>query len=66
MYSYEITNIMNQQNFNIDPNIYINIIQTSPQIDRVIYKPFGNYYEMWDKDGCYWKFNVNKINMKGD
>lgn len=57
---------MNQQNFNIDPNIYINIIQTSPQIDHVIYKPFGNYYEMWDKDGCYWKFNVNKINMKGD
>jgi hypothetical protein len=66
MYSYEITNIMNQQNFNIDPNIYINIIQTSPQIDHVIYKPFGDYYEMWGKDGCYWKFNINKINMKGD
>lgn len=49
MYSHEITNIMNQQNFNIDHNTYINIIQTSPQIDHVIYKPFGDYYEMWAK-----------------
>ncbi len=60
MYSYEITNIMRQHNNNINANTYINIIQTSPQINHVIYRPFGSYYEMWDKNGCYWKFTVHK------
>lgn len=60
MYSYEITNIMQQHNNNINANTYINIIRSSPQINHIIYKPFGDYFEMWDKDGCYWKFTVHK------
>lgn len=60
MYSYEISNIMHEYNNSIDASTYINIIQTSPQINHIIYKPFEDYYEMWDKDGNYWKFTVHK------
>lgn len=60
MYSHEIIDIIQQHNTNINVNTYIDIIQTSSQINHVVYHPFGNYYEMWDKDGCYWKFTVHK------
>lgn len=32
--------------------------RSSPQINHIIYKPFGDYYEMWDCDGTYWKYKV--------
>lgn len=51
---------MRQYDNNINVNTYINIIHSSPQINHVIYKPFGNYFEMWDKDGCHWKFTIHK------
>lgn len=60
MYSYEINQIMEQSNYNIDSNTYMSIIQASPQINHVIYRPYGSYYEMWSGDGDYWKFTVYK------
>lgn len=58
MYSYEISNLVNHYNQNIPSPLYVKIIQTSPQINHVKYNPFGNYYEMWDNEGCYWKYSI--------
>ena len=60
MYSYEITDIMQRHNNNINADTYIYIIQTSPQINHIIYRPFGDYFEMWSDDGYYWKFTIYK------
>jgi len=57
MYSYEIQQVLELNNFNIDSETYINICSNSPQVREVKYSPFGNYFEIWASDG-YWKFNV--------
>lgn len=62
MYSHEITNIVNQYSQNIPSTLYVKIIQTSPQINHVKYDPYGNYYEMWDEKGVYWKYSVYNKN----
>lgn len=62
MYSYEISNILKENNYNINAETYINIIRRSPQINHVKYSPYGSYYEMWSDTGNYWKFTVYKNN----
>ncbi len=49
-------------NYNINSETYSNICSTSPQITRIKYSPFGNFFEIWASDG-YWKFMVYR---KGD
>lgn len=58
MYSYEIDNILKSKNYNIDSNMYMNICSASPQIIRIEYEPYGNYFRIWTDDGYYWKFSV--------
>ena len=60
MYSWEIDEILKNNNFNIDSGTYINICNTSPQINYIKYEPYGQYFEMWDCNGKYWKFKVYK------
>lgn len=62
MYSKEIQQILDSNNYNINSETYINICSTSPQIVRTKYNPYGNYFEMWGNDE-YWKFTVYR---KGD
>ncbi len=57
MYSYQIEQILESNNYNIDSETYINICSTSPQITRTKYNPSGNYFEIWASNG-YWKFTV--------
>ncbi len=57
MYSYEIQQIFESHNYNIDSETYINICSTSSQIKEIKYSSFGNYFEIWASDG-YWKFTV--------
>ncbi len=65
MYSYEIDNILKNNNHAIDSEVYINIIQTSPQINHVKYSPYSDNYEMWSDIGEYWNFKVyNKERQK--
>ena len=64
MYSYEIDQIMEQVNSHIGSDTYIDIIRTSPQINHIVYHPYGSYYEMWSEDGGYWRFTVYM--SKGD
>lgn len=58
MYSYEIVHLLESQNYKIDSDTYTSICHTSPQITRVKYNAYGNYFEIWTDDNNYWKFNV--------
>lgn len=58
MYSYEINQTLESQNYNIDSETYIDICDTSPQISRIKYNPYDNKYDIWTNDNFYWKINV--------
>ncbi len=57
MYSYQIEQILESNNYNIDSETYLSICSTSPQIKEIKYSSFGHYFEIWASDG-YWKFSV--------
>lgn len=57
MYSNEIQQILESNNFSIDSGTYLNICATSPQINEIKYSPYSNCFEIWTSDG-YWKFSV--------
>ena len=58
MYSWEITQIMERYNYNLPSQVYLDVTQNSPQINRVSFNPGNNRFEIWDKEGCYWNFEV--------
>ena len=58
MYSHEIRNILKNNNYIIDSETYINIIQTSPQINHIKYSPYSDSFEMWSDSGEYWNYKV--------
>lgn len=57
MYDYEIQNLLEINNYNIDSETYINICQNSSQIREVKYNPYENCFEIWTNES-YWKFYV--------
>ena len=58
MYSYEINQTLESQNYNIDSKLYIDICNTSPQISRVKYEPFEDNFNIWTNDNYHWIFKV--------
>lgn len=58
MYSWEISQTLLENNYNIDSETYLHILKTSPQIRSVGYKPYGDYFEIVDDEYNYWKFTV--------
>ncbi len=60
MYSHEIDQSLESQNYNIDSETYIDICNTSPQISRVRYDPYDNKYEIWTNDSYYWKLDIHR------
>lgn len=59
MYSWELTNYLTEHNCTLNQNEYLHICNTCPQIRRVKYEPYGNYFEIWTDDNGYFKFTVN-------
>lgn len=57
MFSYEISNILASNNYNIDSKTYLEILE-SPQISGIKYNSFENSFEIWDVENNCWKFNV--------
>lgn len=57
MYDYEILEIMKQYNYHI-PSKILSEIELSPQLDHRHYESYGDYYEIWSKNGLYVKFTV--------
>lgn len=58
MYDWEINQILQQNQNNIDSETYLHICSTSPQINYIKYEPYGNFFEMWSNDGMHFKFTV--------
>ncbi len=63
MYSYEINETLESQNYNIDSEAYMNICNTSPQISRVKYEPFEDNFNIWTNDNYHWTF---KVKLRGE
>lgn len=63
MYSHEIDNVLNENNYDIGSNIYLHICRTSPQLIHIKYDAYSNSFQMWSNDGYYWKFAVHRENL---
>ena len=61
MFSWEIRDELEKHNYRISSEIYKKICD-SPQIQKIKYEPFGDYYELYADDGYYFKFTVYKEN----
>ena len=59
MYSYEIDNILKENNYLISTKIYLKIISTSNQIFSINYNPYTNSFILKTKDGYIWNFKVS-------
>ena len=62
MYSWEISRLLAEKNYNIDSDTYLHICMSSPQISYVGYKPYGDYFEIVDNENNFWKFKVYRKN----
>ena len=49
MYSVEIQKVLEENNYNIDSETYIDICQNSPQICHVKYDAFQFYFKVFPK-----------------
>ena len=56
IYSYEISQLLAEKNYNIDSETYLYICSTSSQIRYVGYKE--DYFEIVDDANNCWKFKV--------
>lgn len=50
MYTWEIEKTINENNGILDSKTYLEICETSPQINRVKYEAFGDYFRIWTID----------------
>lgn len=60
MYSHEIQQTLEIYHYNINSETYLNICETSPQINQIKFEPYEQCYELWTNDDFYWKFKVYK------
>lgn len=58
MYSWEIKNLLSIRNYLISNKEYFNILDTSPQIRGIEYKPFEDRFYMWTDDNYNFNFKV--------
>ena len=59
MYSWEIQNKLQKENYILTGEEYIYICKNSPQISQIKYNGFDDSYEIWTKD-YYWKFRLTR------
>ena len=65
MYDWELDSYLVSKNNIISNNEYKYICETCPQIDHVKYNAYGNYFEVWTKDGNHFMFQVYYIGENG-
>lgn len=63
MYSWEIQNKLQKENYILSGDEYLDICENSPQISHVKYSGFDDTYEIWTTDDYYWKF---RLTTKGE
>ena len=61
MYSWEIQQLLEYRNYLISNKEYFNILDTSPQIRGIEYKPYEDNFYMWTDDNYNFKFKVYRL-----
>lgn len=61
MYSWEIQQLLQIRNYLISNKEYFYILDTSPQIRGIEYKPYENNFYMWTDDNYNFKFKVYRL-----
>lgn len=58
MYSWEIQEFLKERNYYIGGDDLLKLIsvEENPQLNHIVYSPYNNTYDMWDKDGNYFHF----------
>ena len=64
MYSWEIQNLMNYRNYLLYVKEYLEILDTSSQIDRCTYNCFSDDYYIRTNDSYEWNFRLRKEDKK--
>lgn len=62
MYDWELKNYLNQKNNRLTAEEYLHICNTCPQLRRIKYDTFNDYFEAWSDDNNYFRFQVYRIN----
>ena len=65
MYDWELDDCLVSKNNIISNKEYKYICETCPQIDHVKYNAYGNYFDVWTKDGNHFMFQVYYIGENG-
>lgn len=58
MYSYEIQQLMELKQYVLEAKEYLNILNTSPQINNVSYNAYSDLFHIGTDDRCSWDFKV--------
>lgn len=61
MYSWEIQQLLQIRNYLISNKEYFYILDTSPQIRGIEYKPYEDNFYMWTDDNFNFKFKVYRL-----
>lgn len=63
MYSWEITNFINDRNgvLTVEESNLINNTQANPQLDHIIFHPNSNSFDIWDYEGTHFSFVLTDL-----
>lgn len=58
MYSWEIQEFLKERGYYIGGDDLLKLIsvEENPQLNHIVYNPYDNTYDMWDKDGNHFHF----------
>lgn len=58
MYDWEISNYLQEHNYILTYNEYLQLYRSSPQIDHVKYDPYNDNIHMWSNNGAEYIIKV--------
>ena len=60
MYSWEIIQFLEERGYYIGGDDLLRLVSAkeNPQINHIVYNPYDNTYDMWDKDGNHFHFTA--------
>ena len=60
MYSWEIQKLLKDNNYYVGGDDLVKVTSTkeNPQLNHIKFNPYNNEFEMWDKDGEYFRFTA--------
>lgn len=60
MYSWELQQYIHDRNYSLarEEILFVTDIRQHPQLVRITYNPWSNSYDMYDRDGNHYNFEV--------